>query len=537
MNTSFALLDHYPSVYKIALDPNDLESTFREILDGVSVPNVHRSLGSHLTSVIEPTDWKGIWRTSVDINGNALKCDFEVDVVDVAHHTVDAVVILRKLLSPAVAQLTTEQFDAIDDFMTEEKVKTIKLTDVWVISVGDEEEQRLLQTAVVIEQSRWFYKYIWRPWDDLSDSSGQDDVFLDRRLQPRLRLYQEMTSKGVSESFAKKMNLLLKEAKALKEKYDNIKSSISAKTSTNGSTDDNTIDSECEDMIDESEILHAMRLEVRIRDIQREVEMLEDPYTRVIAASPIHPSIDDEDQVGGQDCSELDVPKIHFVSKVLTLSELQIVSQQVIQSKDQETPLLFHKSFGKALRTAKSGDKICILPGEYICQSLPWIDFDVEIIGIGKNPQSVVLTACEAIGDIFFNCASNAIRIKNLTIQTSSQTQSVITVHSGVTDLVNCVVDGSKSSSSTLVALSKADVALDNCRIISNGKGIIKRRGGSVSVDGEVISEEEDMENNSQGSLGDTNDKTSDYVIACHSQDENKILNTINSNTQYRRSK
>ena len=79
-------------------------------------------------------------------------------------------------------------------------------------------------------------------------------------------------------------------------------------------------------------------------------------------------------------------------------------------------------------------------------------------------------------------------------------------------------------SAGSNIPLSKADVALDNCRIISNGKGIIKRRGGSVSVDGEVISEEEDMENNSQGSLGDTNDKTSDYVIACHSQDENKIL-------------
>jgi hypothetical protein len=532
MNTSFALHDDYPTVYRIVLDEhNDLESTFKEILEGVTVPKVHEILGTHVTSVIEPTDWKGIWRTTVETNGQSLKCDFEIDVVDVTHHSIEAVVILRKLLSPSVGDLTTEQFDAIDDFMTEQKVRSVKLTDVWVISVGDEQDQRLLQTAIVIEQARWFYKFIWRPWDDLTDS-GRDDLFLDRRMDLRVKLYHELMSKSVSESFVKKINLLLKEARALKEKYDKIKSSL-----CNTSSSESITDSENE-VIDEADLLQAMRLEVRIRDIQREVEILEDPYTRVIGVSNVNVDMD-EDQDDAEEASFIEGNRIHFVSKVVTLSELQLISQHLIQNQEQETPLLFHRSLPKAVKTAKSGDKICILPGDYVCQSLPWIDFDVEIIGIGKTPSSVVLTACEAVGDLFLNCSSNAIRIKNMTIRTSSETQSVITVHSGLTDLVNCVIDGSKCSNSTVVVLSKADVSLDNCKVIHrhHGRGIDKKVGGNVSVDGEIISDGEDRENDaSQESLGDTNDKTPDNVAHVTSRRENKILNTVNCNRRHRRS-
>ena len=536
MNTSFCVQEHYPKIYKISLDEKqDLESTFRDIFEGVAVVDVHHRLGEYVTSVIEPTDWAGIWRTTVSVNGSPLKCDFQVDVIDVTHNSVDAVVILRKLLSPAVTQLTTDQFDAIDDFMTEEKVKTIKLTDVWVISAGDETEQRLLQTAIVIEQSRWFYQYIWRPWDDLSDSSGENELFLDSRFDTRFKLYQDMIRKNVSQSFIKKFNMLLKESKSLKEKLDSIKMSIASRDKSSSSGDENNMESE--ELIDETDIISAMRLEMRIRDNQREVEMMENPFTRIIANS--HSTVSEEDEEEGREGN-----KIHVVSKVVCLTQLQTVSEKIVQMKNQETPIVFHKTLAKALKAGQTGDKILILPGNYVCQSLPWIDYDVEIIGLSKDASSVVLTASESIGDIFLNCCSQCIRISNITFKTLSDTQSVITVHSGVTDLMNCIVDGGKSARNTLVALSKADVAIDNCKIISDSpsKGIVKKPGGSVSVNGEVVEEEEDVDECSEHSRETRGKKKrSGYHESGmnghrRSSKEDKIINSIDSNAG-RRSK
>jgi len=401
MNTSFSVEDHYPNIYKIILNEEiDLEGTFSDIMDGIPVSRVHETMANYVTSVIEPTDWSGIWRTSLDVNGSPIRCDFMVEIIDVTHKTTEAVVILRKLLSPSVSQLTTQEFDAIDEFMTQEKVKTVKLTEIWVISEGDEEDQRLVQTAVVIEQTRWFYRYIWRPWDDLSDSSGQE-VFIDTRFQPRLKLYHDMKS---SKQLKKKVEHLLKEATSLKGTFDTIQASIAAKGDKGSihSCDDNMEEGSndtipTDEMIDETDIMQAVSLDVRIREIERKMEMLEDPYKRMIVL--------EEDELSQDSLDDLDVTRIHVVSKIITQTQLEMVSNKLTKNKWRENPLFFHTSFGKAVKSCRSSDKVFVLPGHYPCKSLPTKAMKVEIIGISNDPSTVVLVPCDSLADSLIQSA------------------------------------------------------------------------------------------------------------------------------------
>ena len=154
----------------------------------------------------------------------------------------------------------------------------------------------------------------------------------------------------------------------------------------------------------------------------------------------------------------------------------------------------------------------------------------MSIEGLTSDPKEVVLMASNLIGDIFINCSSNAITISNMTIKTSSDTYAVVTVHSGTTDMVNCIIEGFNDpsipmSKYSIVSLSKADVVLDNCKIISDSpeKGILRKPGSNLSIDGKqvaVTSDEPETRTSTNGSTSKSSLKSVQF--------DEKILNTAN---------
>jgi len=441
-----------PSVYKIELNQKeDLKTLWLDILEDATVDNVHQKVGDYVTSVIEPVDWCGVWRTRVPIKDTFLDCDFQVEVVDVTQKTTDALVIVHKLLFPPVEELTTNQFDAVDDFMTKDKVRTVSLADIWVISAGDEDE-RFLETAVVVEHARFFYRYLWRPWDDIGTNSGSHEAFTTTRLETRINFYFDILEKKIPQSTISKVNQLLDDARTLRQKFDDIQDTLSRSQES--------VESGDEDFVDETDIMEAMKIQVRLEDIQRQVEIIEDPFRRMFI--PRNLSDDDDATDSGISSS---AKKIHIVAKEVTLRSFDIFRSKLVETGNQETPLLFHRCFGSALRACHSGDSIYITPGEYLCNSVPWIDFDVDIIGLGTYSK-IIITASESIGDVFLNCAADNIRFTNLTLRTKSEMQSVITVHSGKTEVISCIVDSVKCSKSTIVALTRGSVITKNCKFV-----------------------------------------------------------------------
>lgn len=144
--------------------------------------------------------------------------------------------------------------------------------------------------------------------------------------------------------------------------------------------------------------------------------------------------------------------------------------------------LKFHNSLKRAIQMAKSGDKIFVVPGVYQCETLPWIEDEIDIMGCGQNNADVVIQSSDSVGDIFLTCKSNSVRISNLTFRASSDIQCILMVHSGNVFLNECVLDGTQGAKNTMIVLSKGKVILDGCNLIHADKsdGIVSSVGGII---------------------------------------------------------
>jgi hypothetical protein len=286
--------------------PSELTNIYKNILSNVSVGEVYESFCEYVTSSIEPVGWHALWRTSRDLS---IEYDFEVEVMDVSHNRLEAVAVVLNLISPSEYELTAEQFDEKEKLLKESKIVNIPLIQLYVISENDTEEQ-YYRTALIIEQIRFFYQNLWRPWDELLTDGQRNEIFVETKLQPRLELAFDMKDKIIPQSTVNKINHLLSEAWAIKSKIESI---------------DQTIDmedkSDVEDYINETDLLKTLRLKLKIDDIEREMKLLEDKHMRMIATtikrSNNSNGFESEDDFLNNDESRQN--KIHLIAKNFTL--------------------------------------------------------------------------------------------------------------------------------------------------------------------------------------------------------------------------
>lgn len=81
--------------------------------------------------------------------------------------------------------------------------------------------------------------------------------------------------------------------------------------------------------------------------------------------------------------------------------------------------LKFHQSLKDAVKSAKSGHRIGILPGQYAYESIPSIECDLLIEGVTGNSDDVVIES-SAFVDVFIQCANN-LTLQNLTLKCAAR--------------------------------------------------------------------------------------------------------------------
>lgn len=142
---------------------------------------------------------------------------------------------------------------------------------------------------------------------------------------------------------------------------------------------------------------------------------------------------------------------------------------------------MFHNNLSHALTYINSGDKVYVMPGLYSCQTLPWIETDIEINGFGGPNDQIILESSDSVGDIFVNCNSKSVAFNGLTLRATSELQCLVMIHSGSVSFTDCVLDGTNQTRNALIALSKAKVQIENCKIINEkGNKIVSRKGSVV---------------------------------------------------------
>lgn len=288
------------------------------ILANTPVSKVESELADYVTDYIEPTGWKAIWRASPRFSGLSFKCDFLVNVVDVIRSRLDAVIVIEKPLSVQLNELPDDDPEKLEvnKLIKERRIINAPVYELYIINENDQEEA-YLKSAIIIENVRFFMKFIWRPWDTIANETQLNEIFVETRLESRLNLYFDVQNCLLNQTHIKRIKHILTDGWKLRHQLDD----IARKQELTVSQEDD--DNEYE--IDELDMSEAIRLRIKLEDYDREMRMIEDPYQRPFT---FYLKVDEEEEEESKEATDKMDAKliIHIVAKSLNLNSLQMIN-------------------------------------------------------------------------------------------------------------------------------------------------------------------------------------------------------------------
>lgn len=437
----------YPNVYKLELESHNFDEILHlyveEVFQGVNSSKVDSALVSYITHVIEPVGWKAIWRATKESSELSVECDFVVEVIDVSLTKLEADVIINSLLMTEGSEL---DLNVVERKIRQKAIHTVPLIELHPLSEGDEEEM-YAKTAVAIEYVRFFCKYLLRPWD----SEDEDVVYSEKLLKSRLQLYFDMQNKVLPDSMITRIREVLKEGwdavTELKKLYVEM----------------NVSDSEAE--LNDDDVLQSLVLRKKLDEVQREMELLENPVIRTLVMKKYVPHKSPQKLLPHRG------PVTYLVAQQFTYA---MITRLVLEPS---TVVEFKNSPESATVCCSSGDTILIFPGHYRCDNLGWLNGEVEIRGLGSF-GSVKLIAT-GNSEIFLNCHSPSLTVSNVIFKGAAGVVSTIVVHHGKLHLQNCLIDNDGAETGVTV-LGGAEALLESTEICNSQEDGIQLRSSST---------------------------------------------------------
>lgn len=200
--------------------------------------------------VIEPVGWDALWNISRST----------CEELEIQYPTIVMVAVISVDCSAlsALVKITYVQ----DDIHLPEK-HNVKLIELYPTIKQKNPSLDILGTANCIERLRFFYNYLWMPWDEDED---EDLDWVNQHLDQRLRLVYDMMRGTVNKETCDLVMSLMKEGKNIKEKITTLEAVLSD-------------EEELHDGV-ANETCQLMKLHFRLRQIKSEMEVLENPLMR-----------------------------------------------------------------------------------------------------------------------------------------------------------------------------------------------------------------------------------------------------------------
>ncbi|NWH85120.1 SHCBP protein, partial [Aegithalos caudatus] len=373
------------------------------ILADCKASEAKQFIAEYLEKVLEPSGWQAIWRTDV----------FEVlvGVVDVNFPALKAVV---QLSEPFLCESQDSSFtlECMQELL-ELKEHQILLQELWVVY---DESGEFGQTALAIEHVRFFYRCIWRTWDE--EEEDEFDYFV-RCVEPRLRLHYDILENRVPSGLVVDYQNLLSQCEELYEKFLNVRNSISSSDS----------DSEAENV----SMVEGLKLYDQVEHLKQKLKLIETPLLRYVFGYQKYGSL----QAKGQRPTGARV--IHVVPWTMTASLFQLLARDKLRPEScEDLEIQFHRDPLAAVNACYEGDRVIICPGHYFVDGVFSIADSVELEGYGL-PDDVVIEK-QGKGDNFFDCTGANIKISNLKLVQHDAVEGILNVHHGKTTLENCVL-------------------------------------------------------------------------------------------------
>ncbi|NWU12720.1 SHCBP protein, partial [Cephalopterus ornatus] len=374
------------------------------ILADCKASEVKQLIAEYLEKVLEPSGWQAIWRTDV--------FQVVVGVVDVDYSSLKAVV---QLSDPFLCESRDSSFtlECMQELL-ELKQYQILLQELWVVY---DESGEFDQTALAVEHVRFFYRWIWRTWDE--EEEDEFDYFV-RCVEPRLRLHYDILEHRVPSGIVADYQNLLSQCEELYAKFLNVRNSIST----------SDLDSEVENV----SMVEGLKLYEEVEHLKQKLKLIENPQLRYVFGYQKYGSL----QAKGLRTTGTKV--IHVVPSTMAANQLQLLMRDKLspESYGEDVKMQFHNDPLTAVSACYEGDTVIIFPGHYIVDGVFCIADSVELEGYGL-PDDIVIEK-QGKGDNFFDCTGANVRISGLKLVQHDAVEGILNIHHGKTTLENCVL-------------------------------------------------------------------------------------------------
>lgn len=432
----------YPLLYELDLEDEGTENLieeFTDIISNAAISEVEQALVNYVASNIEPVGWTAIWKAKRGSHGLQSNCDFLVEVTNVSVNALEADIRILTVLSD------------LPGVNVAEVVPIAPLLDLYPSS-EDDPEGNFFETALVIEHVRFFYNHIWKPWDD-ADDEIEKFVF---KIRPRVELYMDIAAGQVDDSTKIKVQRFLQEGQQIRRALETLKVSTGL----------NSGDPDLE--LDPADVKQMVEFTERLEALSRAMDIIENRQLRLCMVQEQfvhHP----------QPARRPGILVMHVVAaEFFSFAHLKSLGVA------DDIALEFHYSLGHAISASQERDQILLLPGIHTCAGLPWIDKDITVEGAGDR-ENTVLTPTD-VGDVFINCSTSRLKLRNITVKVTRPMQCVLMVHSGVVMMENCHIDGG-SATVPITVLNNAELHMTDCEVeTAQGNDIDVRPGGVLKV-------------------------------------------------------
>ena len=219
----------------------------------VPASQIHAEWAYHIELALEPVGWRALWKIP------RLTCqDFKIqfpNIVAVEVETIDF-----KELSSIVKIVAVQ-----DDIHLPERCD-VPLIELYPTQKQENSVLDVAATAECIDELRFFYSYLWMPWD-LEDDDNSD--WVTHHLETRLRLFYDMKRGTMCKKTCDVIRNLIKEVRDIQAKITKLESEISDEDEDEHDKD-----------LDDSTTCQMMKLHFRLQQIKTEMEVLENPAMR-----------------------------------------------------------------------------------------------------------------------------------------------------------------------------------------------------------------------------------------------------------------
>ncbi|XP_016416207.1 SHC SH2 domain-binding protein 1 [Sinocyclocheilus rhinocerous] len=404
------------------------------MLGDCKTSEVEAFTAEYLEKIVEPCDWQAIWHTDV--------FDVLVEVVDVDCKELKAKV---ELVLPMECE--TRGCDLTEESMKVLLEATLHKVSLLELSVVYDESRDFDQTALALEHLRFFYKHIWRKWDE-EDEDDDFDYFV-RCVEPRLRLYYDILEDRVPAGLVAEYHSTLALCSEKFQEFSSLRSGL---------------DSDSESEQDNVSMVEGLRLYEQLEALKRKLRIIENPLLRYVLGYKVN---------SGQQSCRAKGPRpaggrvVHLVSALATVHQLQSLIT------DKLMPHYSSEEF-----EVQTEEKL---------QDLDHFSLQSEQSLVSSRyglPDEVVIEKRNK-GDTFVESTGANVKLSNLKFIQRDAIEGILCVRQGKLEMENCVM---QCETTGVIVRSAAQLGMNMCDLYgSKGAGVEIYPGSVCSLVGNGI--------------------------------------------------